>query len=87
MAIIETKDNENLQLKKSVETTKDLAEKNRRLYEEMREKHQELKRKCRELYDQTERMSHPYSRESKNAVIDRLKSTNEFVRNCLREMT
>ena len=87
MAIIETKDNENLQLKKSVETTKDLAEKNIRLYEEMREKHQELKRKCGELYDQTERMSHPYSRESKDAVIDRLKSTNEFVRNCLREMT
>ena len=79
MAIIEAKDWENLQLKKSVETNKELAEKSRRSCEEMQEKHQELKRKCGELYDQTEHMSNPYSRESKYIVIDRLKRTNKFV--------
>ena len=63
MAIIEAKDRENLQLKKSVETNKELAEKSRRSSEEMREKHQELERKCGELYDQAERMSNPYCRE------------------------
>ena len=86
MAIIEAKDRENLQLRKSVETTKEIAEKNRRSCVEIRKKHQELKRKCGELYDQAERMSRPYSRESKDAVIYRLKSTNEFVRNRFWEM-
>ena len=62
MAIIEAKDKENLQLKKSIKTNKELAEKSRRSYEEMRENHQELKRKCGELYDQAECMSNPYSR-------------------------
>ncbi|XP_071913977.1 uncharacterized protein [Coffea arabica] len=45
----------------------------------MHERHQELKRKCGELYDQTERMQNPYSREPKDAVIDRLKKFNDLV--------
>ena len=65
---------------------KSLAEKNKRLCEEMQERHQELKRKCGKLYDQTERMQNPYSREPKDAVIDRLKKFNDLVRNQLREM-
>ena len=86
MVISEAKNRENLQLKKSSETNKKLAEKSIRSCEEIQEKYQELKRKCGELYDQAERMSNPYNRESKNVVKDRLKRTNEFVRNRFREM-
>ncbi|XP_071925881.1 serine/threonine-protein phosphatase 7 long form homolog [Coffea arabica] len=86
MAIIEAKDTENAQLRQSVKVNKGLAEKNKRLCEEMQERHQELKRKCGRLYDQTERMQNPYSREPKDAVIDRLKKFNDLVRNQLREM-
>ena len=42
-------------------------------------KHQELKRKYGELFDQSERMTNPYSREPKNVVIDRFKKFNDFV--------
>ena len=77
---------ENTQLKQSVEASKNLVEKNRELYEEIREKHRGLKRKCAELYDQAECMKNPYSRESKDAVIDRLKKFNDTVQCRLREM-
>ena len=86
MAIIEAKDRENLQLKESVKASKEMAEKHKEACEKMREKHQELKRKCGELYDQVEHMSNPYTRESKDAVIDRLKRFNDFVRDHLRGM-
>ena len=86
MAIIEAKDRENAQLRQSVEVNKGLAEKNKRLCEEMQEKHQELKRKYGKLYDQVEQIQNPYSRESKDVVIDRLKKFNNLVRNQLREM-
>ena len=86
MAIIEAKDKENLQLKETVKTSKKMAEKHKETCEKMRGKHQELKRKCGELYDQVENMSNPYIRESKSAVIDRLKRFNDFVRDRLRGM-
>ena len=74
MTIIEAKDRENVQLKQSVEVNKDLTEKNKKSYEEMREKHQKLKRKFEKLYNQVEHMRNPYSRKSKDAIIDRLKN-------------
>ena len=79
MAIIEAKDRENAQLRQSVEVNKGLTEKNKKLCEEMQERHQELKKKCGKLYDQVECMQNPYSRKSKDAVIDRLKNFNDLV--------
>ena len=78
MTIIDAKDKENVQLKQLAKVNRDLIKKDKRLYEEMQEKHQELKRKCGELYDQVECMKNPYSKESKNAVIDRLKNFNHL---------
>ncbi|XP_071912336.1 uncharacterized protein [Coffea arabica] len=51
-----------------------MAEQNKQLYENEREKRQELKRKCGELYDQAERVRIPYARETRDSVLDRLRS-------------
>ena len=85
-AVIEAKDKEILQLSKSVETYKGIAEQNKQLYENEREKRQELKRKCGELYDQAEHVRVPYARETRDSVLDRLRSFGNLVRNRLRDM-
>ncbi|XP_027067610.2 uncharacterized protein [Coffea arabica] len=66
-AIIEARDMEILQLNKSVETYKGIAEQNKQLYENEREKRQDLKRKCGELYDQAEHVRIPYARETRDS--------------------
>ncbi|CDP17712.1 unnamed protein product [Coffea canephora] len=85
-AIIEARDKEILQLSKSVETHKGIAEQNKQLHENEREKCQELKRKCGELYDQAEHVRIPYARETRDSVLDRLRNFGNVVRNRLRDM-
>ena len=85
-AIVEAKDREILQLSKSAEAYKGMAEQNKQLYENERGKRQELKRKCAELYDQTECVRIPYARETKDSVLDRFRSFGNLVRNRLRDM-
>ena len=77
---------ENLQLNESIKTSKEMTEEQKEACKKMREKHQALKWKYGELYDQVEHMSNPYARESKSAVIDRLKRFNDFVRDRLQGM-
>ena len=85
-AIIEARDKEILQLSKSVEAYKGMAEQNKQMYEGEREKRQEMKRKCGELYDQAERVKLPYARETRDSILDRLKSFGNLVRNRLHDM-
>nr|XP_027101279.1 uncharacterized protein LOC113720813 [Coffea arabica]XP_027101280.1 uncharacterized protein LOC113720813 [Coffea arabica] len=85
-AIIEAKDKEILQLSKSAEAYKGMAEQSKQLYENERGRRQELKRKCAELYDQTECVRISYARETKDSVLDRFRSFGNLVRNRLRDM-